>query len=261
MAIGMYLGCIMLCFMLVLSGNGLFKSYGTDNASVNIDESKLVDLDAEYVNWNVNVPTEQLPEEDNHCLIKKGSVNFLLDPFSKGTVVQTCDIEAGSALLFPFYEGWCDNGNNDIYGEQSYKKIEECALDSDKGIVTMTAWLDGNKIVDIKVDNKDVYNLKVLFDNYPQNPYFKIIKTPSFFNLTLTNQSRFANELYEKPEEFQSSPVIYKAVAHCFCGLMTNLTAGTHDLRYKTIIEGTGGVTQGKGWDQETDVTYKLNVS
>jgi len=254
-------GYSVLGLMLLLSSFGSFKAFGAVLSSVNEDDARLENLLAEYVNWNVNVPTEQLPEEGNQCLIKTGSVILLLDPFSKGTVSQTCNIKSGSSLLFPFYEGWCDNGNHDLYGEQSYEKILDCTLDSDKGIVTMTAWFDGSKIVDIKVNNKDVYNLKVLFDNFPKNEYFKIIKSPSFINLTLTNGSRFASTTYEKPEEFQSSPVIYKAVAHCFCGLVTNLTTGTHELRYKTIIEGTGGVAGGKGWDQETDITYKLNVS
>jgi hypothetical protein len=254
------LSCYLVGFMLILTSFGAFKASGVVSTSVNDDNTRLEKLLAEYVNWNVNVPTEQLPEEGNQCLIKTGPVILLLDPFSKGTVVQTCNIQSGGALLFPFYEGWCDNGNFDLYGEQSYKKILDCTLDSDKGIVTMTAWLDGNKIVDIKVDNKDVYNLKVLSDNFPQNEYFKTIRSPDFINLTVTNGSRFASTTYEKPEDFQSSPAVYKAVAHCFCGLVTNLTDGNHELRYKTIIEGTGGVAQGKGWDQETDVTYKLTV-
>ena len=164
-------------------------------------------------------------------------------------------------MLFPFYGGWCDNGNHDLYGVQDYKKILDCALDSDKGIVTMHAWLDGKKIVNTKVNNKDVYNLKVMSDNFPQNKYYKVIETPSLFDLTVTNASRFASSAYEKPEDFQSSPAIYKAVGHCFCGLVTNITPGNHELRYKTMIEGTGGVAGDKGWDQETDVTYKLNVS
>lgn len=253
-------GFSMIGLILVLSF-GTFKAFGAVLTSVSEDNTKLENLLAEYVNWNVNVPTEQLPEEGNQCTIKAGSVILLLDPFSKGTVVQTCNIKSGSSLLFPFYEGWCDNGNHDLYGEQSYKKILDCTLDSDKGIVTMTAWLDGNKIVDIKVNNKDVYNLKVIYDKFPQNDYYKVILTPSFFNLTLTNSSRFASTTYEKPEEFQSSQTIYKAVGHCFCGLLTNITPGVHELRYKTIIEGTGGVAVGKGWDQETDITYKFNVS
>jgi hypothetical protein len=253
-------GYFLLGLIIILSSFGSFKSFGADMPSGNIDDSRLEELLAEYQNWNVNVPTEQLPEEGNQCVIKTGSVIFLLDPFSKGTVTQTCEIKSGSSLLFPFYHGWCDNGVHDLYGEQSYKKILDCALDSDKGIVTMSAWLDGNKIIDTKVNNKDVYNLKVVSDKFPQNKYYKVITTPSFFNLTMTNASRYASDS-EKPEDFQSSPAIYKGVGHCFCGLVTNITDGTHELRYKTIIEGTGGIAEGKGWDQETDVTYKLNVS
>jgi len=251
----------MLCFTLIVLSFGPFKAFAAVLSSVKEDSTILENLLSEYVNWNANVPTEQLPEEGNQCVMKTGSVILLLDPFSKGTVTQTCNIKAGSSLLFPFYMGWCDNGQHDLYGEQSYKKILDCALDADKGIVTMIAWFDGNKIVDIKVDNKDVYNLKGVYDNFPQNKIYKVILTPTFFNLTVTNASRFASTSYEKPDEFQSSPFNYKSVAHCFCGIVSDLTNGTHELRYKTIIEGTGGVAEGKGWDQVTDITYKLNVS
>jgi hypothetical protein len=161
---------------------------GANNTAVNFDDTSLQKLLAEYYNWNVNVPTEQLPEEGNQCAIKPGPVNFLLDPFSKGTVSQTCDIKSGSPLFFPFYGGWCDNGS-DLYGVQDYKKILDCALDSDKGILTMTAWLEGKEIVNTKVNNKDVYNLKVLNDKYPGNKYYKLILTPSLVDLTLTNKS------------------------------------------------------------------------
>jgi hypothetical protein len=254
-------GCSVLCLILILLSFGTLKAFAAILSSVNDNSIRLEKLLAEYVNWDVNVPTEQLPEEGNQCVMKTGSMILLLDPFSKGTVTQTCNIKAGGSLLFPFYMGWCDNGSHDLYREQSYKKILDCALDADKGIVTMTAWLDGNKIVDIKVDNKDVSNLKGIYDNFPQNKIYQVILTPSFFNITVTNASRFASTSYEKPDEFQSSPFNYKGVAHCFCGMVSNLTNGTHELRYKTIIEGTGGVAEGKGWDQVTDITYKLNVS
>ena len=170
-------------------------------SSVNVDDSRLEELLAEYQNWSVNLPTEQLPEEGNQCLIKTDSIIFLLDPFSKGTVTQTCKIKSGSPLLFPFYHGWCDNGSYDLYGEQSYKKILDCALDADKGIVTMTAWLDGNKIIDTKVNNKDVNNLKVVYDNFPQNKYYKVITSPSLYNLTVTNATRFV-DTYENRRIF-----------------------------------------------------------
>jgi hypothetical protein len=233
---------------------------GTNNTAVNFDDASLQKLIKEYVNWNVNVPTEQLPEEGNQCVIKPGQVYLLLDPFSKGTVSQTCDMKSGIPVFFPFYEGWCDNGTAGLHGVLDYKKILDCALDSDKGIVTMVAWLDGKEIVNTKVNNKDVHNLKVLNDKYPGNKYYKVIKTPSFFDVTLTNKTRFGSDVYDKPEDFQSSPYTYKGVAHCFCGLITGLSPGNHELRYKTIIEGSAGLAGDKGWDQETDVTYKLKV-
>jgi hypothetical protein len=233
---------------------------GTKSTAVNFDDASLQKLIKEYVNWNVNVPTEQLPEEGNQCVIKPGQVYLLLDPFSKGTVSQTCDIKSGIPVFFPFYEGWCDNGTAGLYGVQDYKKMLDCALDSDKGIVTMVAWLDGKEIVNTKVNNKDVHNLKVLNDKYPGNKYYKVIKTPSFFDVTLTNKTRFGSDVYEKPEDFQSSPYTYKGVAHCFCGFITGLSPGNHELRYKTIITGSAGLAGDKGWDQETDVTYKLKV-
>jgi hypothetical protein len=276
MTISLYVTCLSLSLLLILSTIGSVWSSsanntavnganntavnGANNTAVNFNETSLQKLLAEYSNWNINVPTEQLPEEGSQCVIKPGSVNFLLDPFSKGTVSQTCDIKSGSQLFFPFYGGWCDSGNPDLYGVQDYKKMLNCTLDSDRGIATMQAWLDGKEIVNTKVNNKDVNNPTLVYDKYPGNDYYKVILTPSFFDLTLTNKSRFASQAYEKPEDFQSSPYTYKAVAHCFCGLVTNVTAGTHELRYKTIIEGSAGLAGDKGWDQETDITYKLNA-
>ncbi|MGV8106997.1 MAG: hypothetical protein ACP5OH_04425 [Nitrososphaerota archaeon] len=269
----LFLTCISLSLLLVLSTIGSVWSSGNNNSTVNganntavnntavnADDTSLQKLLAEYYNWNPNLPTEQLPEEGNQCVIKPGPVNFLLDPFSKGTVSQTCDIKSGSPFFFPFYGGWCDNGSEGLYGVQDYKKLADCALDSDRGIVTMQAWLDGKEIVNTQVNNKDVNNLKLVYDKYPGNKYYKLILTPSLFDFTMTSKSRFATEGYEKPEDFQASPYTYKAVAHCFCGLIPGLTPGNHELRYKTIIEGSAGLAGDKGWDQETDVAYKLNV-
>lgn len=247
---------LLICFVLstvILLFNSSYKSYAE------FDKKGLEQLLAEYVNWNVNVPADELPEEGNNCVIKAGDVNLLLDPFSKGTVSQTCDIKAGSSLFFPFYEGWCDNGNHDLYGEQSYQVMLDCALDSDKGIVTMTAWLDGKQIVDIKVNNVKYHTPFVIYDKFPENKNYKTIITPSFFDLTVTNKNRFGAATYEKPSDYEKSPAVYKAVAHCFCGLITNMTKGTHEVRYNTIIEGSGGA-EGKGWDQQTDITFKFNV-
>lgn len=54
---------IILSIVLVFSNVGIFKSYGAGNATVTFGDAKLQKLMTEYVNWNVNVPTEELPEE------------------------------------------------------------------------------------------------------------------------------------------------------------------------------------------------------
>ena len=98
MADGLYVTSVVLFLMLILSSIDSFKSYGDVKNLVNFDKTRLEGLFAEYVNWNVNIPTEQLPEEGNQCVIKPGDVNFLLDPFSKGTVTQTCDVKKGTIV-------------------------------------------------------------------------------------------------------------------------------------------------------------------
>ena len=73
----------------------------------------------------------------------------------------------------------------------------DCALDSDKGIATMSAWLDGKQIADIKVNNAKYHTPFVIYDKFPENKYYKTIVTPSDFDLTVTNKTRFAGDIYE----------------------------------------------------------------
>ena len=218
---------------------------------------------SKYWNWWLNLPADKDVEEqspDNQCLIhKEGTVIFLLDPFQLTKVTQTCTIPSGSSVFFPFYIGWCDNGLAGFYGEQSYDKILACALDADRGVVKMTASLDGNKIIDLVVDNKDVNNLKIIRNNLPNSENYKVIRSLSFFNLTVTNATQYT--LYEKPEEFQSSPAVYKAVGHCFCGIVQNLSPGSHIINYQSEVTGSEGVDDPKGWNYKSDITYNLKVT
>jgi hypothetical protein len=258
------LGFTMLCFTLTLSILTSVKSFGLDPASMKIDDEGLERLLAQYTNWSANVPDTERPGPDNvgsTCVAKMGSVNFLLDPFLKGTVTQNCRINSGSSLLFPFYYGWCDSGSTDLYGEKNYEKLLPCALGADAGIVTMEAWLDNTKIIDIKVNNVDPTNQKLLYNNLPNNGYYKEIRSHNPFNLTITNNTNVLSA-YAHPEDFQNKPAMYTAVGHCFCGILGNLTTGNHELRYKTTIDGTQGLDKSdpKGWNQQTDVTYRLNV-
>ena len=226
-----------------------------NNNTVNFE--KMVN---DYLNWWINLPIELDPQElENPCTIyNTDSVIFLQDPFEMGTITNTCTIPQ-KFLFFPFYMGWCDNGNQGFYSIKSYDKLLDCALDANRGIVTMTANLDDKKIVDVLIDNTDVKNPKVRYNN-SLNSYYNEIGPTDFFELVLTNKTQFTN--YEKPEDFASSPANYKAVGYCFCGFIDKdkITPGSHQLTYYTKIEGSGGLDKTKGWDHESKITYILTV-
>lgn len=254
---------ILLCLVTMSIAFPLKKSFGSSEMSeisTPLDFEKLL---SNYWNWWLNLPEEGNPTEDdgqtvkNKCVIHKSdSVIFLLDSFSLKNFNQECEIPAGSSIFFPFYTAWCDNGIKGLYKERSYEKVLNCALDDDRGVVIMDAWLDGKKIIDLVVDNTDIRNLKVLRNNLPLEAYYKEIRTSSFYNQTVTNQTQYTD--HEKPEEFQSAPTIYQGVAHCFCGFIPNFPEGIHELKYHTDLKGSTGADG--SWDFESEVTYKFSA-
>lgn len=137
-------------FNILEETHGINETQKNNNNTVNFE--KLV---AQYENWWINVPIEEDPHElDNPCVIHEtDSVIFLHDPFEMGNIKNTCTIPHKS-LFFPFYIGWCDNGSPGYYGTESYNKLLECTLDANRGLVTMNAYLDDIKIVDIMIDKQ-----------------------------------------------------------------------------------------------------------
>ena len=245
-------------FVLLNTSFNLVEIYASNETKQNsIDFEKLV---GDYINWWINVPVEEDPQQlANPCVVHEtDSIIFFHDPFEMGNIKNTCTIPDKS-IFFPFYIGWCDTASQGYYGVQSYNKLLECALDANRGLVTMNAYLDGNKIVDVMIDNTNVHNLKVLHNKSLEN-YYKEIGPTDFFKLTITNKTQYTG--FEKPEEFESSPAQYKAVGYCFCGFIDNekLNPGNHELIYYTKIEGSGGLDKTKGWDHESKITYVFTV-
>jgi hypothetical protein len=114
-------------FLNLFSFNILEEAYGSNEIQKNNNTINFDKLVAEYLNWRINVPVEEDSRElENPCVIHDiGSVIFLHDPFEMGTIKNTCTITHKS-LFFPFYIGWCDNGNQGYYGIKSYDKLLEC---------------------------------------------------------------------------------------------------------------------------------------
>ena len=247
-------------FINFFSFNILEEAYGINETQKNNNTVNFEKLVNEYLDWWINVPVEEDPQQlENPCVIHDtDSVILLHDPFEMGEIKNICTIPHKS-LFFPFYIGWCDNGNQGYYNTESYNKLLECALDANRGLITMNAYLDDKKIVDVMIDNTDIHNLKVLY-NKSLNNYYKEIGPTNFFDLTVTNKTQFQN--YEKPQDFESSPAKYKAIAYCFCGFIdkNQITPGNHQLSYYTKIEGSGGLDKTKGWDHESKITYILKV-
>src|SRR5215203_4008235 len=174
-------------FLTFFSFNILQEAHGINETQQknNNDTVNFEKLVAQYLNWWINVPIEEDPQElENPCVIHNtDSVIFLHDPFEMGNIRNICTIPPKS-LFFPFYIGWCDNGNIGFYGIDAYDKLLECALDANRGVVTMTAYLDDKNIIDVMIDNTDVHNLKVLHNNSLNN-YYQEIGPTNFFTLTV----------------------------------------------------------------------------
>jgi hypothetical protein len=252
---------LQLTFILLnISSLDLLESYGINEIQEKNNTINFEKLVSEYINWWSNVPFEEDPQQvNNPCVLhNKDSIIFLHDPFEMGNIINTCIIQHKS-LFFPFYVGWCTNGDVGFYGIKSYEKLLSCTLDANRGIVTMNAYLDDKKIVDVMVDNTNVHNLRVVYNKSLDN-YYKEIGPTDFFDLVVTNKTQYQN--YEKPQDFESSPAKYKAVAYCFCGFIDKdkISPGNHKLSYNTKIEGSGGLDKTKGWDHESKITYNLMV-
>ena len=257
------ISCLLLFYPHGFATTQLLSSNDTQKL-LSSNDTHLQPLLADFWKYWVNLPEDGNPTEDdgetvkNKCVMyESDSTTFLLNNFATKKYNQECEIKASNPIFFPFYTAWCDNGLKGHYGTQSYKDILDCALDDDRGFVVMEAWLDGKKIVDVQVDNTDIKNLKIAKNNLPQMTYFKMITSPSFYDITLTNKTQ-NSDIYQHQEEFAKSPKIYKAVSHCFCAFIPNIAPGNHELKYHTLLTHSTGL--GGSWDYDSEVTYKLKA-
>ncbi|HKQ21957.1 MAG TPA: hypothetical protein VJS91_07955 [Nitrososphaeraceae archaeon] len=210
-------------------------------------------LVAEYGNWTANIPLKERVEAGNSCVIKKGAVNFLLDPYDKKTKHQICDIEAGSHLLFPFLYGWADNGseNNE---NLSPSELTAQAYNANKGQITMQAKLDNVPIVDVKVITNGQNNTKTYFKLPPSN-YYQEVLTPNLIQFSRVNVTSglACTKLGDNSK--------CEGIALCFCGFISNMTPGdngTRNLDYHTTINALAEESGKILFDDH--VFYKFNV-
>ena len=96
----------------ILYFSNIQEAYSSNETQKNNNTVNFEKLTSDYLNWWANVPFEEDPQQlENPCVIKEtDSIIFLHDPFEMGEIKNTCTIPHKS-LFFPFYIGWCDNGN------------------------------------------------------------------------------------------------------------------------------------------------------
>lgn len=252
------------CFFAV--GLLLFQfqySYGINTGKDPIALEKIL---AEYLSWWTNSPEDQ-PEKNPKCSMgidNEDSFVFYLDSFEAGDIAYNCSdmpIPKGYSIMFPILTAFCSQGDKGLYNKP-YQEIRDCALDLDRGKIKGIVYLDDKVIVNMGKNNGNGIDMKQKStNNLPQNNYYKEIFPSDFVNLLASSNTTLVNN-WEKPEEFEKSPVYYKAVEHCECVIIdtSDLSPGNHTLKY--IVDSVGGEssinTADKGWKFISNATYRF---
>ena len=109
--LGKVLSLMIVSMIFAMTISVAVRSYGVVDTSSNIDDASFEKLLADYQNWNINVTAENFPDPNkgiigSSCVIKLGSVNFLLDPYDKYNMpIQTCEIVFWKLIIISFFIG------------------------------------------------------------------------------------------------------------------------------------------------------------
>ena len=219
----------------------LNDTYGSNSSTISSGLNNYNELFIKYLNYWVNLPPNIASDSNVYDCVYHIEDNFifLMDPYGKIKIDANCEFPAGKSIFTPFFFGWCDTGNIGYYGKP-LNFIIQCLGPINSGSYQITAKLDGREIVNtyIKIDKNSEW--QIIKNNFPSNNNLKIIDILDFFNLTVTNTTRYLND-YERPDDFAHTSKIYKAVGLCICGLIDSnlLPSGNHIFDYSITSLGT----------------------
>jgi hypothetical protein len=253
-------------FCLIAVGFLIFQfqhSYGVDPGNNSTELEKML---GKYWSWWFNSPEDQ-PEKNPICSMgtdKNNSLVFFINPFEVGDVAYNCTsspIPRGHSIMFPLLTAFCSQGDNGLY-KKSYEEIRDCTLNLDRGRIKGIVTLDDKVIGNISKDNGNGIEMKPkLINNLPQYNYYKEILPSAFVDFLATKNTTNPSN-WQKPEEFEKSPIYYKAVVHCDCVIIdtSDLGPGKHTLKY--IVDSVGGKSSidsaDKGWKFRSTATYQI---
>jgi hypothetical protein len=240
-------------------------SRGIDSSSNSIELEKIL---AKYWSWWSNSPEDQ-PEKNPKCSIgidTEDSFVFLLDSFETGDVAYDCaesPIPRGYSIMFPILTAFCSQGDKGLYN-RPYEEVRDCALNLDRGKIKGVVSLDDQVIVNISKDNGNGLEMNaILNNNLPQYDYYKEIFSKEFVNLLTTSNTTVPLN-WEHPEEFEKSPIYYKAVVHCDCVIIdtNDFNPGNHTLKY--TVDSMGGKSSidaaDTGWKFKSNTAYQIVI-
>jgi hypothetical protein len=236
-------------------------SYAVDSV-----KDELTKILGKYWSWWANSQEDQ-PEKNPMCSMgtdTEDSFVFLLDSFEAGDVSYNCKaspIPKGYSIMLPMLTAFCSQGDKGLYNK-SYQEVRDCALNLDRGKVKGIVSIDNKTIVNITKDNGNGIEMKGILNNkLPQYNYYREIFSKDFVNLLATHNNTIPNN-WEHPEQFEKSPVYYKAVVHCDCVVInaSELAPGNHTLKY--IVDSMGGASSidaaDTGWKFTSTATYQI---
>jgi len=246
----------------------LHQSFGIENLSQTQSSEGFDKILAKYWSWWINSP-EDVPEVNPTCSMSSDpetSYVFFLNPFEIGDVSYDCTkqpIPSGHSIMFPLLTAFCSQGDAGLYAK-SYQEIRDCTLNLDRGKIKGIVSLDDKVIVNISKDNGNGIEMKgVLVNNLPHNKFYKEIFSKEFVDLLATSNTTIPTN-WEKPEEFEKSPIYYKAVVHCECIIIntSEFLSGNHELKYS--VDAIGGKStvdlEDTGWKFTSSATYMYAV-
>lgn len=178
-----------------------------------------------WFRWFISVPQPENPFNDNtgkNCAVGQNDPNiWFITGAGSGTVVRSCTVPSGKAILFQPAGNECSYAENPSLKTES--ELRSCAIAGDQ--VTS---------IHVSIDGRSLQNLQ----NY-------IVQTP-LFDLTFPE-----NNIFGAP----AGPS--KAVGHAYVVFLQPLAAGNHDIHFDQVTLGSPETgTQNFAYD----VTYHLTV-
>ena len=160
---------------------------------------------AKWWQWSAAIPKDANPTADTsgkNCVLGQNDQHvWFLSGTGGGSAERTCNIPVGKAILFPVLNAECTY--KDSATAKTPSDLRSCAIESDAGVTTLLATVDGRNI-----QNVEQYRV-----------------TSNLFNVTLPNNNIMG-----------VTPGPTEGVSDCWCIILYPLPAGNHEIHFVGVL-------------------------